>query len=220
MQIKAVAFDVDGTLYPNAVMYRKSILFALRHFWTIRAYARVRKAVRRIRPVEDLQSLERQALAEKLGISVEEAARFIEHTVHEVWERVFDRVPPFSGVRECCERLRAAGLRLGVSSDFPVRSKLMRLGLSDLFNCALWSEESGYLKPHPEPFEALAECLGAAPGETIYVGNSYEYDVIGAKSVGMVAVHLARRGPRDSIADFTTRDYSELTQWILSRISP
>ena len=220
MSIKAVAFDVDGTLYPNATMYMKSLPFALRNWRSIRAYARVRKAVREMRPIEDLKGLERRALADELGIDVEEAGVFIDHSIHEVWEQVIDRVKPFHGVRECCESLLAAGIRLGVSSDFPVSNKLSRLGLADLFECALWSEDSGYLKPHPEPFRSLAACLEADPSEMVFVGNSYEYDVEGAKAVGMQAVHLSRSAPRGTVADFTTRDFLALRDWILSQNQP
>jgi putative hydrolase of the HAD superfamily len=220
MSIKAVAFDVDGTLYPNAVMYRKSLVFAVRNFRRIRAYARVRKVVRKVRPIEDLKLLERQALADELGIGLEEASRFIDHTIHEVWEQVIDRVDTYPGVRECCQTLIQHGLRLGVSSDFPVSSKLKRLGVDDLFQCALWSEDSGYLKPHPEPFLALASCLDADPSEMVFVGNSYEYDVEGAKAAGMRAVHLARHAPPDTIADFTTNDFESLTHWILDQNGP
>ena len=170
-----------------------------------------------MRPIDDLQSLERLLLAERLGIGVDAAAAFIDRTVHEGWESLLDRVKPYLGVRECVARLHAAGLRTGVISDFPVGRKLGRLGLEGLFECAQWSEESGYLKPNPEPFLRIADCLGSTPETTVYVGNSYEYDVVGAKSVGMVAVHLARRRVAGGVADFTTRSYRDLGDWILSQ---
>ncbi|MFP4377673.1 MAG: HAD family hydrolase [Spirochaetales bacterium] len=218
MEIRAVAFDVDGTLYSNARMYLKSLRFALLHARHIRAYARVRKVVRNVRPVEDFRVLEREMLAAELGISSEEAGRFIDHNLHVVWESVIDRVGTLPGVRSCLEELKAAGLPMGVSSDFPVHTKLERLGLAELFDCEQWTEESGYLKPHPEPFNRLAECLDTPPQNIVYVGNSYTYDVIGAKQVGMIAVHLARRPHKNTVADYTTRNYQKLCSWILSKI--
>ena len=214
MPIKAVAFDVDGTLYPNVSMYIRSLPFALTHLRLVRAYSRVRRAVRTQRPVEDLQALERRLLAVELGVDESEAARLIDVEIHENWESTLDRVRPYPHLRQCIEQLKAQGLHIAVNSDFPVERKLARLDLADLFDCTLWSEQSGYLKPHPEPFLMLAECVGEAPANILYVGNSYAYDVVGAKSAGMLAAHLRRLPVRGSIADLSFADYRRLAGWV------
>ena len=214
MPIKAVAFDIDGTLYPNASMYLRSIPFALRHFALVRAYSKIRKHVRRRRPVTDLRALERRLLADAMRIDETEASHLIDAAIHERWEAVLNGIRPYAHVRAAIIQMKANGLRIAVSSDFPVERKLKRLGLDDLFECSLWSEESGYLKPHPEPFQALAECMKLDPSEILYVGNSYEYDIIGAKGVGMRTAHLHRRPVRNSVADLTFNDYRSLPAWI------
>jgi putative hydrolase of the HAD superfamily len=214
MPIKAVAFDVDGTLYPNASMYLRSIPFVLKHFALVRAYSKIRKHVRRRRPITDLQELERRLLADALRIDEAEAAHLIDVAIHERWESVLNGVKPYPHVRSVITQLKNDGLRIAVSSDFPVDRKLKRLGLDDLFECSLWSEESGYLKPHPEPFLALAECMNEDPGNFLYVGNSYEYDVLGAKAVGMRAAHICRRPVHNTVADVTFTDYRHLAVWI------
>ena len=216
MPIEAVAFDVDGTLYPNARMYVRSLPFFASHFRLVCAYRRIRKDVRTRRPIEDLKSLERNLLADELGVDEAEAARMIDVCIHGKWESVFGNVKPYPHTREALERIRDAGVRLAVSSDFPVDRKLKLLGLDDLFECSLWSEDSGYLKPHPEPFVALAECIGEDVSNILYVGNSYAYDVVGAKAVGMLAAHLHRRPVRDSQADVTFMDYRQLAQWVVA----
>jgi putative hydrolase of the HAD superfamily len=214
MPINAVAFDVDGTLYPNSSMYLRSIPFAITHPRLVVAYRRVRHEVRRRRPIHDLQVLERELLAEQLGITAAEAGRLIDVQIHEEWEATLNRVRLYPHVRSTILHLRELGLRIAVSSDFPVERKLKRLGVHDLFDCMLWSEQSGYLKPHPEPFHALAECIGLPPEEILYVGNSYEYDVEGAKAVGMSAAHIRLFPVRNSIADLTFIDYRHLGEWV------
>ena len=214
MPVRAVAFDIDGTLYPNAAMYLKSLPFALTHLRLMLAYAKVRKEVREIRPVDDLQALEAEMLAKRLGISSERARDRISTEIHGEWESVLDRVNLYPHVRDCVRGIKEAGLPVAVTSDFPVERKLERLGLEGIFDCRLWTEESGYLKPHPEPFLKLAECMGFSPQEILYVGNSYEYDVVGAKRVGMRAAHLTRRPVRDTVADFSFFDYRELCSWV------
>lgn len=214
MPVKAVAFDIDGTLYPNATMYLKSLPFVITHLRLMLAYANVRREVRQKRPVEDLQALEADMLAERLGVSPEQARRRIDEDIHGKWERVLDRVDPYPHVEECVRDLRNTGFSVAVTSDFPVERKLERLGLDDLFDCRLWTEESGYLKPHAEPFLELAKCMDVPPEQVLYVGNSYEYDIIGAKQVGMRAAHLTKRRVRDSVADFSFTDYRVLCRWV------
>ncbi len=214
MPIRAVGFDVDGTLYPNRVMYLRSFGFVARRLRLMRAYAAVRREIRRIRPIEDFDALEAELLAKRLRVSEELARERIEREIYGVWESVLDRVPLYAGVRDCVERIRARGLRLAVSSDFPVRAKIQRLGLGGLFDCELWTQESGYLKPHPEPFDALCRCLGTDPSETLYVGNSYHYDIMGAKAFGMRAAHIARHAPAGSVADLTFSDYDDLCDYV------
>jgi putative hydrolase of the HAD superfamily len=217
MPIRAVACDIDGTLYPNLRMYIRSVPFFLRHYRLVREYARIRKHVRTRRPVENLKALERELLAEALHVDTAAADRMIDRCIHGTWESVFGRVKPYRHVRESLTEIRDGGVRLAASSDFPVERKLSLLGLDDLFHCSLWSEESGYLKPHPEPFMALAECIGEAPENILYVGNSYEYDIVGAKSAGMLAAHLRRRPVRDTVADVTFADYRQLAGWVAGR---
>ena len=214
MPIRAVAFDVDGTLYRNVSMYIRSLPFALTHLRLVGAYRRIRRFVRKERPIADLQARERELLAREMNLSESEAARLIDFEIHELWESNLERVPPFPHVRPAIVALHRQGLRIAASSDFPVERKLERLGLADLFDCTLWSEQSGYLKPHPEPFASLAECIGFPPAEILYVGNSYEYDVVGAKGVGMRAAHLRRIPVRNSIADFSFSDYRQLPPWV------
>ncbi len=162
----------------------------------------------------DLQALERRLLAHELGIGEAEATRLIDVAIHDRWAAAIDGVRLYPHVRTAIERMKAGGLRIAVSSDFPVERKLKQLGLDDLFECSLWSEESGYLKPHPEPFLALAECIGEDPSNILYVGNSYEYDIVGAKAVGMRTAHLRRRPVPNSVADVTFRDYRQLAEWV------
>ncbi len=218
MRIKAIAFDVDGTLYPNNIMYRKSVPFALAHPRLLLSYGRVRRRIREIRPIEDFRSLQADLLAKEMGVSVATAADLVERLIYRRWELVLKKTPLFPGLRELLDSLLERGYPLGVLSDFPVERKLEYLGLARYWKCALSAEESGYLKPNPEPFRRLADCLGLPPEQILYVGNSYSYDVLGAKKVGMPVAHLSARPEPDTAADLTFADYPALKSWIESKI--
>lgn len=214
--MKVVAFDVDGTLYPNAAMYFRSIPFALRHLSLLRAFGRVRRKLRLIRPIGDFHRTQAELLALERGISPEEAFEIIEKVFYGRWQDVIRRVRLFPHVRETLEELKSAGLKLAALSDFPLRRKLAFLGLDGIWDYARSSEETGYLKPSPEPFLDLVREFSVRPDEILYVGNNYAYDVEGARSQGLRTAHLTRRAREDSSADFSFNDYRKLRDWILT----
>jgi putative hydrolase of the HAD superfamily len=62
------------------------------------------------------------------------------------------------------------------------------LGIRDYFGALITSADVGWRKPHPAVFEHALRELGVAPGEAVMVGDSFENDVRGARTVGMTAV--------------------------------
>jgi putative hydrolase of the HAD superfamily len=97
-----------------------------------------------------------------------------------------------AGTTSTLERLRAAGLRLGVvsNSDGRVEAALRAAGLRDCFDVVLDSALFGAEKPDPAIFRAALEALRVAPDEALYVGDLYEVDVVGARAAGMEAILL------------------------------
>jgi putative hydrolase of the HAD superfamily len=217
MRLQVVAFDVDGTLYPNRAMYLLSVPFALRYFGILSAFARVRKEIRKVRPIDDFYRTQAELFARHRGIPVEKAAEIIESVIYGRWETLIKHVKPYPHVKETVEELKKAGLKLAVLSDFPLREKLRYLGLEGYWDYAKSSEESGYLKPGSEPFQDLVAFFSVPPEEILYVGNSYKYDIDGAKAQGLAAAHLTKSAPWNSAADFSFSDYRELRKWIFSK---
>lgn len=217
MDLTAVAFDIDGTLYSNTRMHLCSLPFALRHARLLAAFRRVRLELRRVRPIEDFHALQAELLARELEVSVAEAAGIIETVFYDRWERVLEHVPLFPDALETIRALRDAGLKVAVASDFPVERKLAILGLEGLWDCEVSTEAVGYLKPNPEPFLALLDCLQEPADRVLYVGNNYRYDIEGARAVGMHAAHLVRRPPPGSIADLSFYRFAQLRDWLLTK---
>ncbi len=215
MQIQAVAFDIDGTLYPYSAMLLKPFLVAARHPRFFYHFARIRAALRRIRPIEDFHATQALLLAERMGSSPEQARSLLDRLVYGELVRSYRTIRPWPGVRQTLAAFRNAGLRLAVLSDFPVEQKVRYLGLDGQFECALCSEESGYLKPNPEPFLMLAQCMKLPPGKVLYVGDRYGYDVEGAAGVGMQTAYFAPRSVPQNRADITFNSYDQLADFVL-----
>jgi len=93
-------------------------------------------------------------------------------------------------------RLSAAGLALAVVSNWDARLDplLGRLGLRDAFRVVVISGAVGVSKPDPGIFDLALRGLGAAPSETVHIGDSLHDDVHGALGAGLSAVWLRRSG--------------------------
>ncbi|MHB1488512.1 MAG: HAD family hydrolase [Acidimicrobiales bacterium] len=99
------------------------------------------------------------------------------------------------GIASCLERLKAAGLGLGIICDVGftpsviLREFLKELDLFGYFDWFSFSDEVGYYKPAPEIFRhALAGLGGPAAARVAHVGDIRRTDIAGAKSMGMIAI--------------------------------
>lgn len=216
MKIKAVGFDIDGTLYPNISMYIRSSSSFFGHPRLVYHFGKVRKEVRKTDHSGDFRENQAMLLGYSMKISKEKAADLIERHLYQKWVYAFKGVRPFKTVRPALLSLKREGLKLGALSDFPVERKLEFLGLSDLMEIAFSSEETGHLKPHGAPFINMISKFGVKPDEILYVGNSYKYDILGAKKEGLRTAHLVKKPVSDSQADFSFHSFLDLRDWILS----
>jgi len=227
-EISAVAFDLDGTLYPNYSLNLRLLPFLFRHSRFMLAFGRARNIIRleqeaqaglTIQPSSGIDFYDRQAqlVAEQIKTQKDEIREKIDRLIYRGWEPFFLKIKPFPHVKEVLEELRAAGLKLGLLSDFPPDIKLDHLGLSSLWDTVLCSESIGALKPAVKPFEELAKALACPAEKILYVGNSHQYDVEGSKRAGMKAALLNTGFPifTGVKADFTFRSYRQLRNFML-----
>jgi HAD superfamily hydrolase (TIGR01509 family) len=93
------------------------------------------------------------------------------------------------GTRESLERI-GKRYRLGVISnaDGKISEVLSQCGIADCFLTITDSGLIGYEKPHPAIFEKALEEMQADASESLYVGDIYSVDYIGATSAGMRAI--------------------------------
>ena len=226
--LKAVAFDLDGTLYPNYRLYRRLFPQFLLHPVLYTAFMKVRRKLHANK--EENTGLpssfyDKQAflLAACLKKDKEKARQKLDRLVYGSWEKLFSGIKLFPFVKETLAAFRNAGFRLALLSDFPPAQKLMLMGLDSFFDAVISTEETGALKPSGVPFAALVHSLSLKPEEILYVGNSLDFDVGGSKSAGLRAA-LIRRGPLSTghvpknspvKPDFIFRDYRQLQDYVL-----
>jgi putative hydrolase of the HAD superfamily len=106
------------------------------------------------------------------------------------------QVEPFlvDGTLEALDSILESGLRLALISNTgrtpgaAMRKVIGKMGLLDYFEVATFSNEAGYLKPHPRIFEMTLSSMGAKPGQTVRVGDHDVLDVRWAKAYGVKSV--------------------------------
>ncbi len=128
---------------------------------------------------------------------------------------------PLAGVTDALRALRAAGLRLVVTSnwDCSLPAVLADAGLRSLVDGVVTSAEVGVTKPARQIFETALEVAGCGPEEAVCVGDSLEHDVAGARAAGIEAILIVHPGAgADPDADVTVaRCLGEARSLILAR---
>ncbi|GAA3670306.1 HAD family hydrolase [Microbacterium marinilacus] len=94
----------------------------------------------------------------------------------------------FPGSSALLHELRERGYRLGLltnGAEEQQLDKLARTGLEHAFDVICISERIGFQKPDERAFLTLAKDLDVHVAECLFIGDSAEHDVRGARSAGM-----------------------------------
>jgi len=228
MPIRAVGFDIDGTLYPASAIFLRLFFQGLPKMKLLSAFSKVRHELRQllsspdfhkkgINSIEALHHYQAGLTAALLDQNPEKVHTDIEKFFYGASTEAFNAIKPFPGVAPFLDSLRSSGFPLGALSDFPGDRKLKLLGLAEKFDVSMTSEETGRVKPDRASFDLLAQRLGIPNEEILYVGNSEAYDVKGAKNANMQTALISRNLKVRTDADFVFFDWKALERYILAR---
>ena len=134
-----------------------------------------------------------QILLEGLGQPISHAPRMAKL----YWDTLLRAAEPLPGGAECFRRLKSQGVQVGVGTNMTADyqyAKLDKLGLLDLVDFLVTSEEVGVEKPDPRFFACCAQKAGRAPADCVFVGDDPKNDAQGSLRAGMKALWLCRKG--------------------------
>ncbi len=103
----------------------------------------------------------------------------------------------FDGVRELLAELRRAGYGLGLLTNGLSDAqwdKIHSTRIEPFFDAILVAGDAGLYKPDPLAFAALLERLGASRDRALFVGDSYEMDILGAEAAGIACAWIRPAG--------------------------
>jgi HAD superfamily hydrolase (TIGR01549 family) len=119
--------------------------------------------------------------------------------------------------------LKQKGFQLALVSNMMLPGKLLKAKLQSAnalayFDQVSISSDVGFIKPHPEIFyRTLAQCKLNAD-EVIFVGDTYQQDVLGAKCAGLKTIWLNNRcEPRAIARDNPPDDEIEALEELLEK---
>jgi HAD superfamily hydrolase (TIGR01549 family) len=92
--------------------------------------------------------------------------------------------------------LQEAGFTLGLVSNRsqPCHEECQELGLTPYFDFLYVAAEVGAWKPDPAIFERAFRESDSSPDQTVYIGDNYYADIIGAQRAGMLPILLDPEG--------------------------
>ena len=182
--IRAVIFDLDGTLIDSMPLVLRAFAHALAPF----------------RPDLDAQGIfqclggpPRRTFIELLGdeAKADEAMRRLESFGFENGHLV----QPFDGMRRLLQTLRDGGLRLAIwtGRDRQTTESIFSAHqLTDFFSAVVCGDDLPTHKPHPAGLIDVLTQLGVQPDEALYSGDA-DADVLGGAEAGVRTV-LIRHG--------------------------
>jgi HAD superfamily hydrolase (TIGR01549 family) len=202
-RIRAVLFDLDGTLYRQRPM-RLRMAIELAAFMVRRPidgcvvakvlteYRRAQEVLRR--DAANGHPLRQAAVAaDRAGVTEAIVVALVNEWMIERPLKHLDRCQ-MSGLAELLSLLEARQIATGVLSDYPATKKLQALGIADRFSLVLCASdpEVGAFKPSPIGFLTAAAHWQIEPAEILYVGDRAEVDATGARVAGMPCVIVGK----------------------------
>jgi HAD superfamily hydrolase (TIGR01549 family) len=178
--LKAVIFDIDGTLVDSVDLHAQAWQEAFAHFGHQVEFSAVRSQIGKggdqLMPV---------FLSKK---EIDSRGEEIEEYRSKLYKQKYlPRVRGFPEVRQLIERLKGNGLDVVLASSAKsdeLQTYKRIAEIEDLIDEETSADDAAKSKPHPDIFKAALDRLGVAASEALVVGDS-PYDAQAARKIGL-----------------------------------
>jgi FMN phosphatase YigB (HAD superfamily) len=226
--LKAIVFDVDGTLYRQDLVRKAMFVRLLRAHvahpllgWQtariLHAYRRAQEDMRDRAVSRDIAEAQINCACERAHVEpdvvVACVARWMEQEPLAILAACIQ-----PGLTDFLQACKARGIRIGALSDYPVEAKLKALGIAHFFDIALCAQDPAIdrFKPDPRGLLVALDRLGSTASETIYVGDRLDVDAPTAQAAGVRCAIVTRHAPPAFAGPICVATYSELHALVLA----
>ncbi len=118
------------------------------------------------------------------------------HRIQDLFEDYHPQDMLFADARPLLQTLCEEGYIVGLVSnrDESLQPRVEAYGLAEFFDFTLSAGEAACFKPDPRIFYKALEMANASIEETVYIGDNFFADVVGALNIGMDAILIDPRG--------------------------
>lgn len=197
--LRAVVFDLDGTLVNSLPLVLASIAHALEPYGrkpTMEIFAKLGGPPERFLPL----------LLDDPTHAPDALARM--EAYHDANNHL---VRPFEGVARMLDALQAAGVQAGIwtGRDRPTTEVLLRLlHLESRFAAVVCGDDLETHKPDPAGLREVLRRLGVSPAEALFVGDA-DVDVVGGRACGVDTVLI--RHAREIAGDIVSQCWDSVS---------
>ena len=103
---------------------------------------------------------------------------------------------PLPKVEHLLKKFKSNGIKLGVlTNSFENNAKIIleRYTLDRYFDTILDGSEVQFYKPNPQAFIFALNILNTSPSESLFIGDEFHADIVGALTVGMASIWINTR---------------------------
>ena len=199
--VRAVIFDLDGTLYDYDAAHARAFAALTEYGCDVLGlspedFSRLHDEADQLlrRRAGNLAVIHNRLIRYQLMLEILGKPIFHAPVLERLyWDTLILWTKPNPGLYEAFDWVKSRGLTLGVATNMTADwqyEKLIRLGVLRQVDFIVTSEECSAEKPDRRLFELCAEKAGCPPGECVFVGDSLKFDVLGSKAAGMRPVWL------------------------------
>ncbi|MGW9990382.1 putative hydrolase of the HAD superfamily [Staphylococcus hominis] len=190
-QIKAVVFDLEGTLLDRTKSRDKFIEEQYERFHDYFVHVQLADFKHKFIELDDDEDNDKPYVYKEIIKQFHIDRLKWKDLFHDFEMHFYRYVFPYYDTLYTLEKLSEHDYLLGVIANGKSKIKQFRiysLGIEHVINYLSTSETVGYRKPHPRIFEDMINQLGVLPEEIMYVGDDALNDVAPARAMGMVSV--------------------------------
>ncbi|QJE72894.1 HAD family phosphatase [Aerophototrophica crusticola] len=183
--IKAVLFDVDGTLVDSVDLHARSWHETLKKFGHDLPYEQVRSQIGK---GSDL--LVPALIGEDADKRNGDEIRDARHTLFK--DQYLDQVKPFQKTRDLIQAVLDDGKKVVLASSAKadeLEAYKKAAGIEDLIDKATSSDDAEKSKPYPDIFQAALKQAGVRPDEAVVIGDTpYDAEAAGKAGIPVLGV--------------------------------